>query len=407
MINKNKVVFILIDALRSDYITKEDSPFLYNFAKKNKYYKNVTQSRSFCERAEIFTGLSPRESGYFTAIGFSPEDSPYKNMQYLEILALPDRIFSKNRLYSKFRNRLLKQLRKGSIGMMSGYSIPINILKYFNLTEDKYDLQSENGFDGQKNLFKDCKINKLNVYYDSFTALNFTKPTTDESRLESVEKSIEDDYNLYLLYIGLMDSTGHKYGPESKKLKAELKKLDKRLSEFYANIISKNKDTKFIFLGDHGMTEIHTHIDIDDKLNKLAVKNNLKLGKDYVYFLDSTMFRIWYLNDNALKCLDESLKNNTNLLKYGIFVDESISKEEEIPFPDKRYGDTLWMANMGVLIFPDFFHKSNPYKGMHGYDADDLSSKGTCMVSSLQSEYNENIKLTDIYSILKIELGVK
>lgn len=54
--NENKVVFVLIDALRSDYINEEDSPFLFNFSRQNRYYKNVTQSRSFCERAEIFTG---------------------------------------------------------------------------------------------------------------------------------------------------------------------------------------------------------------------------------------------------------------------------------------------------------------------------------------------------------------
>jgi predicted AlkP superfamily pyrophosphatase or phosphodiesterase len=406
MINKNKVVFILIDALRSDYITKEDSPFLYNFAKTNKYYENVTQSRSFCERAEIFTGLSPRESGYFTAIGFSPEDSPYKDIKILDILAYPDKLFFKNRLYNIFRNKLIRLLTIGKNILMKSYYIPVNTLKYFNLTEDKFDFRLKNGFDGQNNIFNDCKVNGLNIYYDSFTALNFTKPSTDESRLKLVEENIENDYNLYLSYIGIIDSSGHKYGPKSKEIKSELKKLDQRLSEFYNNIVLNNKDTKFIFLGDHGMTKVHTHVNIEKELNELAIINNLKLGKDYIYFLDSTMFRIWYLNDNALKCIDNNLKCNQNLLKNGTFVNKSIAIEKEIPFPDKQYGDTLWMANVGVLIFPDFFHKSNPYKGMHGYDVDDLSSKGTCFVSSKKYEYTENIKLTDVYNILKKELNI-
>jgi len=406
MINKNKVVFVLIDALRSDYINKEDSPFLYNFAKTNKYYKNVTQSRSFCERAEIFTGLSPRESGYFTAIGFSPEDSPYKDIKILDILAYSDKLFFKNRLYNIFRNKLIRLLTIGKNILMKSYYIPVNTLKYFNLTEDKFDFRSKNGFNGQNNIFNDCKVNGLNIYYDSFTALNFTKASTDESRLKSVEENIENDYNLYLSYIGIIDSYGHKYGPKSKELKAELKKLDQRLSKFYNNIVLNNKDTKFIFLGDHGMTKVHTHVNIEKELNELAIINNLKLGKDYVYFLDSTMFRIWYLNDNALKCIDNALKYNQNLLKYGTFVNKSIAIEKEIPFPDKHYGDTLWMANVGVLIFPDFFHKNNPYKGMHGYDVNHFSSKGTCFVSSKKYEYSENIKLTDVYNILKKELNI-
>lgn len=407
MKSKQKVVFVLVDALRSDYISKEDSPFLYDFAKKNKYYKHVTQSRSFCERAEIFTGLSPRESGYFTAIGFSPEDSPYKDIKSLGVLTLFDRIFSNNRLYNAYKNRLVRLLTMRKKGIMPSYSIPLNTLKYFNLTEDKYDFRSKDAFEGKNNIFQDCKTNGLNIYYESFTALNFTKPSTDESRLESVEENIKNDYNLYLAYIGAMDLFGHKYGPESQERKAELKKLDKRLSAFYNNIVSINKNTKFIFLGDHGMTKIHTHIDIESELNKLAIESNLKVGKDYVYFLDSTMFRIWYLNDNASKLLDKSLKHNSNLLQHGIFVNEEIAIKEEIPFPDKRYGDTLWMANLGVLIFPDFFHKVSPYNGMHGYDVNNSSSKGTCIVTSKENEYVENIKLTDIYNILKNELDIK
>jgi predicted AlkP superfamily pyrophosphatase or phosphodiesterase len=211
---------------------------------------------------------------------------------------------------------------------------------------------------------------------------------------------------LYLLYQEVIDHIGHKYGPESQEMKKELKKLDKRLSIFYNNIMKKNKKVKFIFLGDHGMTKVNTHINIEEELNILAKQFNLKLGKDYVYFLDSTMFRIWYLNENALNYLDKELKNNDKLLKYGSFVTKSMAIKEEIPFPDKRYGDTLWMSNLGVLIFPDFFHKVKPYKGMHGYDVYDKSSKGTCIVSSVKHESVLNIKLTDVYAILKEELKI-
>jgi len=403
---KNKVVLVLIDALRSDYVTKEDSPFLYNFAKQNKYFKNVTQSRSFCERAEIFTGLSPRESGYFTAIAYCPEESQYKDIKILEKLTFFEKLFGKNRFYNGVKNRLMRLVTMKKNITMRSYSIPLKTLKYFNLTEDKYDFRDENAFDGKGNIFKDCKNNGLKIYYDSFTALNFTKSTSDESRLNMVEENINSDFDLFLTYIGVMDSCAHKYGPKSKEQKLELKHLDQRLSIFHKNIISENRDAKFIFLGDHGMADVHTHIDIAKELNRIAAENSLKLGDDYVYFLDSTIFRVWYLNSNAFGVIDQKLKNNTLLTSNGVFVDESIAKKEEIPFPDRRYGDTLWMANLGVLIFPDFFHAVKPYKGMHGYDVNDVSSKGTCILSAEEYEYIDNIKLTDIYDILKRELGI-
>jgi len=118
------------------------------------------------------------------------------------------------------------------------------------------------------------------------------------------------------------------------------------------------------------------------------------------------MFRIWYLNSIAFELLEKRLKSNSILSNNGVFVNETVAKKEKIPFPDKRYGDTLWMANVGVLVFPDFFHNTVPYKGMHGYDINDFSSKGTCIVSSDEYEYLESIKLTDVYDIMKNELKI-
>lgn len=406
MRNQNKVVFVLIDALRSDYINEEDSPFLFSFSKQNRYYKNVTQSRSFCERAEIFTGLSPRESGYFTAIGYSPKSSPFKNVMLLEKLSFIDKIIGENRFYKALKNRLIRLLTIRKPVKMSGYSIPLNFLKYFGLTEDGNDFRDEKAFNGKDNIFKDCKNWELDIFYDSFTALNFTKSNTDEERLQMVEDNIDSKFDLYLTYVGVMDSCAHKFGPDSIERKLELKKLDQKLSNFYKNIISKNKDSKFIFLGDHGMATVNSHIDIGKELEREASFCNLEKGKDYIYFLDSTIFRVWYFNNNALELLGKKLKNNHLLNDKGVFVDEAVAIKEKIPFPDKRYGDTLWMANVGVLIFPDFFHTTNPYKGMHGYDINDLSSKGTCIVSAGKHEYYEEIKLTDMYNVLKKELKI-
>lgn len=402
----DKLILVIIDALRSDYISKNDSPFLHNFAENNRHYKYVKQSRSFCERSEIFTGLSPRESGYFAAIGFDPKDSPYKDLGWLVFFTYLDIFFSGNKLYENFKRRLLKFSLKKKGRVMSNYSIPSSILKFFSLTEDKHDFRLKEGFDGKDNIFRDCDKAGLKIYYDSFTALNIDKPSSDESRLKLVEDNIAKDYNLYLLYIGIMDTSGHQYGPQAKERIDNLRKIDQRLSKFYHNIKSISENTKFIFLGDHGMSEVVSCVDLNTEVKRIAATQKLKLGEDYVYFLDSTMFRIWYLNQHSREHFDKCLKKNDVLLKNGIFVDQTIAKSEGIPYPDRRYGDLLWMANLGVLVFPDFFHKDKPYKGMHGYDTRDLSSKGVCLVSAKESDHVEEINLTDLYEIIKTELGL-
>lgn len=404
---KKKTVFVLIDALRSDYINNDDSPFLFRFSRENTYYQRVVQSRSFCERSEIFTGLSPRESGYFTAIGFDPQNSPFKDLWVLSCFTWLDSLLIKNLIYRKLRNIILRFLTRKKNVKMSAYSIPAKFLPFFSLTEDEYDFRDKKAFKGKQNLFKDCELKGLKVYYESFTALNFAKFHSDEDRLVLVEENIDSDFDFFLIYVGVMDSCAHKYGPNSDERRKELKRLDLRLSQFHEKIVEKYSNVGFVFLGDHGMSNVNIKLDVANIVEKVALENHLKKGEDFVYFLDSTMFRVWFLNSRTASVLDKRLKSNLNLLNAGVFVDDRFALKERIPFPDKRYGDLLWLANEGVLIYPDFFHTVKPYKGMHGYDINSPASKGTCMVSSTRSEILDEIRLTDLYRILKKELSIQ
>lgn len=407
MEDNHKVIFILIDALRSDYITKEDSPFLYHFANNNTYYKKVSQKRSYCERAEIFSGLTPDESGYFTAIGYSPDSSPFKSLSlFLDLLSVIDPLLFRFRYFRALRNKIIILLTRSQRVKMRPYSIPSNILKYFSLTEDEYDFRDDKAFDGKNNLMIDCEKKGLKVFYEAFTALNFKTSLNDEQRLELIQKKLSENFQFYPGYIGVLDTTAHIYGPESIERREKLQALDKRLSKFYEEIKFRHPNSKFIFLGDHGMTDVEKYIDLEKEIKTLAKLNNLKLGRDYVYFLDSTIARIWYITNNAKSILSNTLINNPIFKENGVFIDNETAKKERIPFPNRKYGDLLWMANLGVLIFPDFFHLKNPYKGMHGYDVEHFSSKGTCLVESKEIKKIEDIELRDVYRILKTELEI-
>lgn len=182
---RTKTVFLLIDAMRTDYLTQEDSPFLFNLAQENLYYKEVAQHRSYCERAEVFSGMSPMESGYFTALGYSPESSPYRKYSKLfDFLGPFDHIFRTKRLYRVFRNKLISTITRIK---MRSYSIPLGFLPYFNLTEDEYDFRDPRAFNGKPNLFSFCEELGIKYFYESFTALNFSVSTNDEDRLKLIE----------------------------------------------------------------------------------------------------------------------------------------------------------------------------------------------------------------------------
>ena len=400
---RKKTVFLLIDAMRTDYLTQEDSPFLFNLAQENLYYKEVAQHRSYCERAEVFSGMSPRESGYFTALGYSPESSPYKKyFKLFDFLGSFDHIFRPKRLYRVFRNKLISTITRVK---MRSYSIPLGFLPYFNLTEDEYDFRDPRAFNGKPNLFSYCEELGIKYFYESFTALNFSVSTNDEDRLKLIEDNFSDDIDFYLGYIGVLDSIAHRYGPDSIERKKALRQLDNRLRDFFKEILLRDSNTQFVLLGDHGMSQVTLRVDLERELTIIARSLKLKPGRDYIYFLDSTICRIWYKSEQAKYSLQDAIQNSTVFKTYGEFINTESALAKNIPFPDERYGDTLWMGNNGVLIFPDFFHVSKPYYGMHGYDIVDSSTLGLCIVTNASKSKVNRIKLTDVYEVLKKALN--
>ena len=68
-------------------------------------------------------------------------------------------------------------------------------------------------------------------------------------------------------------------------------------------------------------------------------------------FIDSDMARYW----GEEKILAEIKKNLP--LDDGAILD----------WPDKQFGELIFMARNGVLLYPNFFNKKI-VKGMHGYD---------------------------------------
>ena len=49
-----KIILFLLDAYKGEYLSKSNTPFLYNLSKKGKYIENIIPSAGFCERTEIF-----------------------------------------------------------------------------------------------------------------------------------------------------------------------------------------------------------------------------------------------------------------------------------------------------------------------------------------------------------------
>jgi predicted AlkP superfamily pyrophosphatase or phosphodiesterase len=400
-------IFLLLDAFRYDYVSKEVTPFLWNCSKEGKYIKRVIPSAGFCERSEIFTGQKPDESGFFTAIGFDPENSPYDDaylhkLEFIEkLLCFGSKILSsknKRRVNERFRSYAEQSFRKKGI-VMSSYLIPLRWLHHFSLTEDRIDMRKPEAF-SKTSIFELLEQKDRSYFYDTFTALNFHSPyNSDTARLDAVVEDIGGDAkDLYLIYISSTDAYGHSLGPGSQEFKNILKELDKNLENFFNRLEKIAPGNRYIFLGDHGMLPVDKQFDAECEINHIISSSGLSKKRDYVFFLDSTMVRFWGLTQKAKKYFSEVLFKSAAFKENGSWINDELAEKYSIPWPDRRYGDYLWIANPGVLVFPDFFHRTNPYKGMHGYDTNLPESQGLCIcygmgieASNIEKEYLYNI----------------
>jgi len=393
-------IFILIDAMRSDYISKDNTPFLHSLSEKYFYIKKIKPSLGFCERSEIISGLDSEKTGFFTAIGKNANKSEYKTLidqisYLLEIinyllLKIPtiivfDRKINWSKAYKKYLNIALKKMFSSK---MSIYNIPINQLKNFYLTEDQVD-HFEGNFYPKTSLVGKILKKNYTINSDSWTYLgNQNQMNEIETRNFLKEKNCSNEKEFLFSYIGTLDVIGHKYGPKSIEMKNALLDVD----NFFHDLYQVNKDNTLIILGDHGMKTVENSIDIIPIVKSMKKKFGLKINRDFNFFIDSTILRIWINHDSKEKAINY-LKNQELLTKNGKVINVKVSKKE--------YGDFIWLANEGVMLFPDFFHFDLP-SGMHGYDNNKDTSLGTFIVYSKNGK-NINIpkaNLSDINDII-------
>ena len=399
--------------MRSDYITKENTPFLWKCANEGEYYKKVIPNFGFCERTEIFTGQTPRESDFFTAIGYDPTHSPFKNVKGLKLIEYLERIVPKKLgipfvasstgiFYKIFRLFVNKWIINETNGI-GGQNIPIPLLKYWGLTEDKIDLRDGNAFN-VPSIFSLLSENGKTYFYDSFTALNMPSNGSDLNRMQMVVDDIKaNNEDFYLVYVSGPDYYGHKYGPDAAEFKDVLKQIDLDLKTYTNKILEIDPKANFIYLGDHGMATVNQYFDAEKEILSIAKNNYLELEKDFIYFLDSTLVRLWFFTEGAKNIFEQALYNSPTFNNNGVFINEDIANKEKIPWGDSRYGDIIWWANTGVLVFPDFFHRVEKYKGMHGYDPSKKENQGTCIVygGNIDQSEIDSIYLTDVFDIMK------
>ena len=400
-----RLISILLDSFRWDYINEIDTPFLYNNIKKSVYTKQLLTTQGFTQRTVIYTGCDASKTNLYSAFYFDKKSSPFKKIRndlnlinhvnwYPKII----QNFFKTRYLGKILNSLNYRLLDKKLSKITKYidsneqyaptcNIPTSILCELGLAEDNKPIWKANGCVVES--ISDVLIrNKINYDYIMWPR------TTDSSDENIHEKILSSRKKFITSQFSDCDTKVHEHGVDSIERRIIVSELDRKLREIF---LRHGNDCTYIIFGDHGMTQIKNYIDIWKILKEN--ENSIKLGKDYLVFLDSTTARFKWITSKG-KNFKNQLQKNNELKNKGFWLTKSKAKSLSIPLGGS-YGDDFWCANNGTLIFPDFFHGLNQKnKGMHGYVKNIRSSNSFAMIFGAGiKNYHEIKRKTYLYDL--------
>lgn len=357
-------LLIQLDACRHDYMSESKTPFFYNM-KQGGISGSLIPTFGFEPDAAYIAGLYPDEADGAAQFWHDLHGSPFSFLgQWARVLnLLPD-------LPERVLRRLIKRLTKRwcTSPTLSTARIPFHLLRYFGFPmqcrmDEPNFVRSDSVFDllrkaGRKWLYHGTPDYKVDL----------------DSIIMRAEKDLFPPLEFAFFHIGDLDRVGHKYGPESVEIRTALKRVDKGIEHIVKVAKERFEEVHLVIMGDHGMMEVRKHLDIWSELKKLPVK----LEKDYLVFLDSTMARFWFFSDRAKSLIVDLLDN----IEGGHIIRQEEKDKYHLNYSHNKFGDIIFLVDPGELIFPNFYQNKKPVKGMHGYAPETPEQQSALVIHS-------------------------
>lgn len=359
------ILILFVDALGYHYL--DDSRIWKNF---KTIFKSFTPAKSFLAYS----------AGIHASIWTSSYIADHRKWLNYRLKKFPEKEVHISKLLWKMESAITfisKRLTKN----WDRYYIPKALSPYFKKLN--YDFNKPFYHEKIPSLFKMLEENDLN-----FQFLHLT--TTEQIQITDLLQEVN------IIFTDEFDALGHKMGPNSEEIKRRILDLLARIKK----IMKKRKDLTIFLFSDHGMNEVTQQLNFFKNLKYLE-KRGYKLGKDYIFFADSTLIRFWTKSKKINEIIFEILSKEP--CQFLSFEDK---EKYKLPF-DASFGDLIFLANPGVEVFPNFFHPSYSsfVKGLHGYSPESRNSYG--IFATNRKLKSKDFSLLDISPTILKFLGVK
>lgn len=390
-----RTALILLDACRGEYLERGRMPFLERLGKEGFRARRVRPSFGYCERSEILTGRDAVTDGFFTAIGFAPEASPFRySAKYLRLLGsigdtLPGPVRT---LYEK---GVRAGLRGAGFGMKP-YRIPIAWLPRFALTEDRFPPSDPRAYGGGSLVGTAQSLGKR-IDLAPFTYLGATGGLDDEGRLRIAAESLDrGEADVVFVYISELDSVGHRLGPDGETMNKSLEIVDERIARW---VEARGQNLNVIVVGDHGMHSVSGSIDVTPVVRSINRRIGGIRGPCW-WFVDSTIIRFWSEEPDDRRPIASLCEPWVSSGVGRLLSAQEVAQVD--PENARVFGDVIFVCHPGWVLSPDFFRGPSVPAGMHGYEPHHDYEKGMCVASgpTIPMRRVEEMPLTETHQLL-------
>lgn len=388
---------VQLDAFKHNYINERHSPFLYSL-KENGVSGRLIPPFGFEPDAAYLAGLHPEECDHGMHYWYSPENSVFYFVEGWGNFAqrfpyLLQRILGKIITHIAQRSGKCKRMK---VDVTTAH-IPFPLLCYFDIVNKSWPF--EKGFCPRQTVFDLLRGENREWLY-------IGAPIGDSSAefvCGELKNLIDDRTEFVFLSIGDLDYVGHRFGPESEERKQKFTQVDEYLAEIFDFLEKKYGKVTLLIWGDHGMVAVKNLINIKSKLDGLG----LRLCEDYVYFLDSTFARFWLFDEEMQRQVIAALSH----LDAGCLIKDREKDEYRINYGHNRFGELIWWADGGTLIFPNFWQDKKPVKGMHGYRREVTDNHAGLLLYDPDlgesRQLKEPLEMVDVFATMVDILGLE
>lgn len=297
----------------------------------------------------LLTGLWPAQHGRWNLLYYDPAQSPFRSWRGLE--KCPD---------AGVNHRLGRKLAQwaGRHWLRAGPGFDCVIsprwLSRMAWAEPRY-LFSPEGMPEDAWLFR--RLSQGGVDWQLYSYAQ----GRDRELLAQAKSELRSGRKEFLfVYLCELDHTLHYVRRQPQAVEAALRSLEDEIKQLMA---AAGAGADVTVISDHGMAPVRGEVAAE-------IPEKFQPGRDYLCVLDSTMARFWFFHPEARRELRQAISG----WPHGRVLTDRELQQEGVYFPDGRYGELIWLADVGWMLGDTLFHGDWRPEGMHGYHPDDPHS---------------------------------